>query len=45
MRQTSSLLPLYIGIAVILVGGVAAAVLVLRSRSQENGRTYRRRRK
>lgn len=45
MRQTSSLLPLYIGIAVILVGGVAAAVLALRSRGREGGRTYRRRRK
>lgn len=45
MRQTSSMLPLYIGIGVVVVGGVTAAVLVLRSRAQEKGRTYRRRRK
>lgn len=45
MRQTSSMLPLYIGIGVVLVGGVTAAVLVLRSRAQDGGRTYRRRRK
>lgn len=45
MRQTSSMLPLYIGIGVVVVGGVTAVVLVLRSRAQESGRTYRRRRK
>lgn len=45
LRQTSSMLPLYIGIGVVLIGGVTAAVLVLRSRAQESGRTYRRRRK
>ena len=45
MRQTSSMLPLYIGIGVVLIGGVTAVVLVLRSRGQESGRTYRRRRK
>lgn len=44
LRETSSMLPLYIGIAVVLVGGVTAAVLVLRSRG-DDGRTYRRRRK
>lgn len=44
LRQTSSMLPLYIGIGVVLVGGVTAAVMVLRSR-RENNRTYRRRRK
>lgn len=38
------MLPLYIGIGVVLVGGVTAAVLVLRSRG-DDGRTYRRRRK
>ncbi|MBM6717859.1 hypothetical protein H6B15_14470, partial [Gemmiger formicilis] len=46
MRQTSSMLPLYIGIGVVLVGGVTAAVLVLRSRIENgNNRTYRRRKK
>lgn len=44
LRETSSMLPLYIGIGVVLVGGVTAAVLVLRSRG-DDGRTYRRRRK
>lgn len=44
LRQTSSMLPLYIGIGVVLVGGVTAAILVLRSRG-DDGRTYRRRRK
>ena len=46
MRQTSSMLPFYIGIGVVLVGGVTAAVLVLRSRIENgNNRTYRRRKK
>lgn len=45
LRQTSSMLPLYIGIGVVVIGGVTAAVLMLRSRAQESGRTYRRRRK
>lgn len=45
MRQTSSMLPLYIGIGVVLVGGVTAAVLLLRKQGQDGGRTYRRRRK
>lgn len=40
------MLPLYIGIGVVLVGGVTAAVLVLRSRIENgNNRTYRRRKK
>lgn len=45
LRQTSSMLPLYIGIGVVVIGGVTAAILILRSRAQDGGRTYRRRRK
>ena len=44
LRQASSMLPLYIGIGVVVAGGITALVLTLRSRA-ENNRTYRRRRK
>lgn len=45
IRRTSSMLPLYIGIGVVLIGGVTAIALTLHSRAQDNGKTYRRRRR